>query len=60
MTCGGCERAVRAVLSKTPGVEAVDIDLEKKLVAVRGTATKELLLERIQKTGKATTYVGTA
>ena len=60
MTCGGCEKAVRAVLSKTEGVEGVDVDLEAKRVAVTGTATKELLLARISKTGKATSYVGEA
>ena len=58
MTCGGCEKAVRAVLSKTPGVTSVDVDLPAKKVFVKGTATKELLLERIQKTGKETSYVG--
>lgn len=59
MTCGGCEKAVRAVVSKTPGVSSLDVDLEAKRVKVTGTATKELLLERISKTGKATEYVGT-
>jgi copper chaperone CopZ len=49
MTCGGCEKAVRAVLSKTPGVTSVDVDLDNKKVCVKGTASKELLLERINK-----------
>jgi copper chaperone len=59
MTCGGCEKAVRAVMSKTEGVTAVDVDLATKKVCVTGTASKELLLERLAKTGKKTEYVGT-
>ena len=59
MTCGGCEKAVRALVSKTPGVTSVDVDLETKRVKVTGTATKDLLLERINKAGKATEYLGT-
>ena len=36
MTCGGCEKAVRAVLSKTEGVTGVDVDLASKKVVVTG------------------------
>lgn len=58
MNCGGCEKAVRAVLSKTPGVEGVTVDLATQKVCVSGTAPKDVLLERIGKTGKKTEYVG--
>lgn len=58
MTCGGCEKAVRAVLSKTEGVTGVAVDLAAKRVCVTGSASKELLLERLAKTGKLTQYVG--
>ncbi len=58
MTCGGCEKAVRSVMSKTEGVTSVDVDLASKKVCVTGTASKELLLERLAKTGKKTEYVG--
>lgn len=58
MTCGGCEKAVRAVLSKTPGVESVTVDLPAQKVCVGGTVTKDVLLERLGKTGKKTEYVG--
>jgi copper chaperone len=58
MTCGGCEKAVRAVLSKTEGVTGVEVDLPARKVCVTGTASKELLLERLAKTGKQTEYVG--
>lgn len=36
MSCGHCERAVASELAAVPGVEAVDVDLEAKLVTVRG------------------------
>jgi len=43
---------VNSVLSKTQGVEKFDINLEKQLVVVEGTATQEQILSAIQKTGK--------
>ena len=36
MTCAHCERAVSSELSQVAGVEGVDVDLETKLVTVRG------------------------
>ncbi len=36
MHCGGCVRSVEQELSDVPGVESVDVDLESKLVTVRG------------------------
>jgi copper chaperone len=36
MTCGHCERAVTEELSASAGVESVDVDLDTKLVVVRG------------------------
>jgi len=52
MTCGGCEKAVRAVLDKTKGVEKVDVDLTAQQVTVIGSASKESLIKAIKKTGK--------
>jgi len=52
MTCEGCKKSVNAVLTKTPGVEKVDIDLAAQTVVVEGTATQEECLKSIQKTGK--------
>ena len=34
--CGHCERAVKEELGGVAGVESVDVDLETKLVVVRG------------------------
>ena len=36
MHCGHCERAVKSELGAVAGVESVDVDLETKLVTVRG------------------------
>ena len=37
MHCGHCERAVSSELQQIPGVASVDVDLETKLVTVRGS-----------------------
>jgi len=34
--CGHCERAVKEEVGAVAGVESVDVDLETKLVSVRG------------------------
>ena len=36
MTCAHCKHAVSSELSQVAGVEGVDVDLETKLVTVRG------------------------
>jgi copper chaperone len=36
MHCGHCERAVQEEVSAVPGVEAVAVDLDSKLVTVVG------------------------
>ena len=36
MTCGHCEQAVNSELSEVSGVESVHVDLDTKLVTVRG------------------------
>ncbi len=37
MTCAHCTRAVESELSRVPGVEVAEAELETKLVTVRGT-----------------------
>ena len=36
MSCGHCEEAVSAVISRVAGVDSVDVDLDTKLVVVHG------------------------
>lgn len=36
MHCGNCERSVKQELAQVTGVETVEVDLESKLVRVRG------------------------
>jgi copper chaperone len=44
MHCAHCERAVGDELSAVPGVRSVDVDLETKLVVVRGDALDDAAL----------------
>lgn len=44
MSCAHCERAVSGELSAVVGVESVDVDLESKLVVVRGSALDDAAL----------------
>ena len=51
MMCGHCEKAIRAALSALNGVNAIDVDLAKKTVAVSHTdaVTADALLEAVKK-----------
>ena len=52
MTCGHCEGAVRKVLGAVEGVtEVVEVDREKSLAVVDGTARAAALVEAIQEEG---------
>jgi len=42
--CGHCEWAVSAELEQVAGVESVDVDLETKLVTVRGSNLDDAVL----------------
>jgi copper chaperone len=44
MSCAHCERAVSTELLAVPGVASVDVDLETKLVVVRGEPLDEAAL----------------
>jgi copper chaperone CopZ len=41
MHCGHCERAVKEEVGAVPGVTAVDVDLETKLVTVTGESVDD-------------------
>ena len=38
MSCSHCEHAIKSEVSTVPGVETIDVDLETKLVVVKGEA----------------------
>ena len=42
--CGHCERAVKEEVGAVEGVESVDVDLETKLVSVRGNGLDDARL----------------
>ena len=44
MHCGHCERAVTEEVSAVPGVTAVEVDLETKLVTVTGESLDDSAL----------------
>jgi copper chaperone len=44
MHCGHCERAVKEEVGAVEGVQSVDVDLETKLVVVRGDALDDARL----------------
>jgi len=53
MTCGGCSKAVTAVLSKLEGVSNIQIDLPNKKVACDSSKLgADELLTNISKIGK--------
>ena len=50
--CGHCAAAIRDELSSVEGVEDIDVDLDAKVVTVRGHAlTDEALREAIEEAG---------
>ncbi|KAI9201879.1 heavy metal-associated domain-containing protein [Polychytrium aggregatum] len=55
MTCSGCSGAVSRILTKTPGVDKFEVNLEKQLVTVTASIPKEAVLEAIRKSGKPVT-----
>ncbi len=44
MSCGHCEKAITEEVSGVAGVESVEVDLETKLVTIRGTALDDRAL----------------
>ena len=44
MSCGHCKQAVTQELLAVEGVEAVDVDLDTKLVVVHGESLEEVQL----------------
>ncbi len=44
ISCGHCEAAVSTELREVPGVESVSVDLETKLVTVRGSELDDAAL----------------
>ena len=52
MTCGHCKKAVTEEVSKVNGVAEVDVDLDTKLVLVRGEGLDDgALREAIEEAG---------
>ena len=41
MTCGHCKAAVAEELARVPGVDRIDVDLDRKEVKVQGTNVED-------------------
>lgn len=52
MSCNSCVKAVEKALHRLPGVEQVDISLEKQLVSVKAQNSEDEILQCIRRTGK--------
>lgn len=51
MTCGGCANSVNRLLSGTPGVAKVHVDLSHQRATVTGTASVADLIRAIEGAG---------
>jgi copper chaperone len=47
MHCGHCERAVKSEVGAVVGVDSVDVDLEAKLVTIRGDGLDDTQLRAV-------------
>ncbi|XAR53488.1 hypothetical protein NMG60_11022061 [Bertholletia excelsa] len=56
MTCEGCVGAVQRVLGKMEGVESFNVDLKEQKVTVKGNVQPEVVLQKVSKTGKKTSF----
>ncbi|XP_077867031.1 copper transport protein ATOX1 homolog [Saccoglossus kowalevskii] len=57
MACEGCSGAVTKVLTRSPGVESVKIDMENQKVLVSSSLPSDEVLTIIKKTGKQCSLV---
>jgi copper chaperone CopZ len=51
VSCGHCSSAITAELTQVEGVEGVDVDLEAKVVTVRGQVSREAVVAAIDEAG---------
>ncbi|KAL0268933.1 UNVERIFIED_CONTAM: hypothetical protein PYX00_010708 [Menopon gallinae] len=60
MTCEGCANTISNVLNRNrdKGIQSFDVDLKQKIVTVKGTLDSNSILEILQKTGKAVSFLG--
>eukprot|EP00850_Spirogloea_muscicola_P007602 SM000039S14432 [mRNA] locus=s39:167464:168587:+ [translate_table: standard] len=56
MMCEGCVGAVKRVLGKLDGVQSYDVNLKEQKVTVVGDVEPQAVLEKVAKTGKATSF----
>jgi copper chaperone CopZ len=52
MTCYGCKNAVTRIITRIPGVSKLEADVATKRVLVTGTASKEVVEEKLNRWGQ--------
>lgn len=52
MDCNGCEGKIREALCMLPGVEAIEVDIQKQKVTVSGYADQMTVLNAVRRTGR--------
>merc|ERR1712061_515607 len=60
MGCQGCVSRVKSALESVPKVKSAKVDLESKLVWVKGTASPADLEAAVKLLGKELTFLGSA
>lgn len=58
MTCGHCQKAVKAALESVPGAETVLVDLEAGAAQVEGNADISALIAAVEEEGYSATATG--
>lgn len=53
MTCDGCKNAITRIVTRIPGVVNLNADVKEKKVLVTGTASKDEILDKLNKWGEA-------
>ncbi|WP_102126560.1 CopZ family metallochaperone [Deinococcus planocerae] len=51
MSCGHCEQAVASALKNVPGVQDVQVDLQRATATVRGEAEPQALIAAVTEEG---------
>ena len=53
MSCDGCKGAITRILNKVEGITSFNCDVTNKTVTVQGTASKDSIMEKLNKWSSA-------
>jgi copper chaperone CopZ len=49
--CKSCRFSIESALHGLPGITAIAVDIEKKQVRIKGSADKQIILQKIRQAG---------